>query len=299
MRAGIHALLGAALVWTSLNAQQPPPTFQREARVVTVNASVELKRRPVPGLTSGDFVLLDNGVQQTVSEAAYETVPVDVTVIVDLSQSNVGALNALERDAHRIASFLRPTERLRVLAIDTYVHEVVPLNPVGALTVRPLTAIAGWSAVHDAISAALLVPSELDRRKLVVAFTDGLDNASRTSPEQLVTMARASDSVLVVVHMRPRADGPSMSKVPSLTWTPSLEAVEEAARVTGGEVLRENVFGSNRLAAVERILSMFRQSYVLRYVPTGVERAGWHKVELRVKGQPEAAIRARRAYFGG
>ena len=47
-----------------------------------------------------------------------------------------------------------------------------------------------------------------------------------------------------------------------------------------------------------RVFSDFRQSYVLRYTPKGVEPKGWHEVTVEVPGVPAATIRARSGYFG-
>jgi len=300
MKCCVPGLVCAALVSTTVSGQVPPPTFRSEARLVTVNASIQLGRRPLLGLTAADLVVLDNGVQQTVVRVDYATVPLDVTVIVDVSESSLSALKGIERDAARVTSFLRPTDRLRVLAVDTYVHELVPMSPVRTMTVQSPTTIGGWSAVHDSIAAALLVPAEPDCRQLVVALTDGGDNTSGTSPEQLVNIARATDSALVIVHTRlgPRSSGVT-NRLPYLIGQPDLRALEEAARVTGGEVFRESAFGNNRIEAVEHVIEEFRQSYVLRYVTTGVEPKGWHDIEVRIKGRPDASVRARRGYFGG
>ena len=300
MKCCIPGLLCAVLVSTTVGGQVPTPTFRSEGRLVTVNASIQLGRRPLLGLTAADLVVLDNGVQQAVVQVDYETVPLDVTVIVDVSESSLSALKDIERDAARVTSFLRPSDRLRVLAVDTYVHELVPMNPVRTMTVQPPTRIGGWSAVHDSIAAALLVTADPDRRRLVVALTDGSDNTSGTSAEQFVNIARATDSALMIVQtgLGPRSSGVP-DRLPYLIGQPNLRALEEAARVTGGEVFRESAFGNSRIEAVERIIDVFRQSYVLRYMATGVEPKGWHEVDVRIKGRPDASVRARRGYFGG
>ena len=43
----------------------------------------------------------------------------------------------------------------------------------------------------------------------------------------------------------------------------------------------------------------FRQRYVLRFTPTGVEPAGWHKLEDTLTRPGKTTIEARRGYFGG
>ena len=50
-------------------------------------------------------------------------------------------------------------------------------------------------------------------------------------------------------------------------------------------------------ARFAEILESFRNRYLLSYEPTGVEKAGWHKLTVRVKGGGD--VRARRGYWGG
>ena len=48
---------------------------------------------------------------------------------------------------------------------------------------------------------------------------------------------------------------------------------------------------------VQRALAWFRSAYVLRYRATGVTRAGWHELRIKVpRGGYD--VRARRGYFG-
>ena len=43
-------------------------------------------------------------------------------------------------------------------------------------------------------------------------------------------------------------------------------------------------------------LEQFRTSYVLRYTPTGVPRAGWHAVDVSTKNS-KYTVRARQGYW--
>ena len=51
------------------------------------------------------------------------------------------------------------------------------------------------------------------------------------------------------------------------------------------------------IAAFRMAFDDFRQSYVLRYAPAGVERAGWHDIQVTVPAERGVSVRARRGYF--
>ena len=95
MRAGARiaiALVFSGLAVTAAYAQDPAPVFRAGADVVSVEASVRQNRRPVVGLTASDFELLDNGVAQQITDVSYEKLPIDVTVLLDVSASVTGAV---------------------------------------------------------------------------------------------------------------------------------------------------------------------------------------------------------------
>ena len=82
---------------------------------------------PVSGLGAADFTLKDNGVPQTIDAVVVEAVPIDVTLVVDTSGSAAGAIARLLADAQKISGRLRATDRFRLLTIDTYVHQLLPM----------------------------------------------------------------------------------------------------------------------------------------------------------------------------
>src|SRR5919112_32731 len=98
MRAAFHAAVTLAAIVVASAAprgQAPPPqqpVFRTGADVVSVDASVQRDRRPLTGLTAADFELLDNGVPQEISDVTYEKLPIDVTLLLDVSASVTGPI---------------------------------------------------------------------------------------------------------------------------------------------------------------------------------------------------------------
>jgi hypothetical protein len=72
----------------------------------------------------------------------------------------------------------------------------------------------------------------------------------------------------------------------------------EAVNQTGGTT-HTAWYSEDRVVvdAFDRIFDDFRRSYVLHYVPRGVERTGWHRsrVEMVSRGY---TVRARPGYWG-
>ena len=107
--------LGAALLLAQPAPQQEPPqTFRSSADAVSVEASVRREKRPVTGLKLSDFELLDNGVPQEISDLSYERLPIDVTVVLDVSASVTGpVLDQLRQSVRQLKADLGSRDRLK------------------------------------------------------------------------------------------------------------------------------------------------------------------------------------------
>jgi VWFA-related protein len=298
------ARLGWALLFTGAIAHaQQTPTFRSGTDSVTVNVSVKHGNVAIPRLTAHDFRLTDNGVVQAIDAVALEAVPVDVTVFHDTSQSQGGRIDDLKDDARRIAALLRDGDRFRLLTfgVGQDVIDVFGWQPAGAARELNLdrVAIAAISSVNDGILAGLMHRPAVGRRHLVVALTDGQDWGSIVSGQQVRDVAARSESVLHLVMMT-RAG----RNTTGFIWSPhgmdrdGKNHLREAAELTGGQVHDRMIGSPDPVEAFDRILEDFRTSYVLRYTPTGVEREGWHEIEVSVPSAPRATIRARRGYYG-
>ncbi len=275
-------------------AQAPAPdpaTFRATTVMVGVDVSVRRGNTPLPGLQASDFELFDNGIRQRIQSMAVEAVPIDVTLAIDTSGSVINDLEAFKSEMRQFARMLRPVDRVRVIAIATGVDEIVPMGePTGDLDLRGLKA-GGFTSTNDGLVYALLWPTDVDRRHLVIALTDGIDTQSTLESSMVVDAASRARAVFHLILVD--GLGPLMSG-----WQRSArEAVVDAAKRSGGTIHDLRRASSD----FKRIFDDFRASYVLRYSPEGVSRAGWHDVKVGLRG-PDASkltIRAKQGYWSG
>jgi hypothetical protein len=266
---------------------------------VQVPVAVRDGSRIMSDLTAADFILTDNEVPQTIQAVSVESVPVDVTLILDTSGSTTNVAERLAKDVQQIARLLRKDDALRLLRIDTFVEELRPMAPVTTpFTGDATRQLNGFSSVHDALIAALVRPVPADRRHLVVAITDGLDTMSVTTADRVREVASRSDALLQIVTVRPPQSGGARTFVRPRYSEANLLVLTEAAERTGGELRGRGLFGdADPVSAFQRVFDEYRQSYVLRYVPENVERDGWHELSVTVPRAPNATVHARRGYY--
>lgn len=312
------------------------PVFRSGTAVVTASVSVKKGNRPVTGLKPEDFNLTDNGVKQVVDRITFEDVPIDVTVVIDLSGSTAGVVDQIRKDTKRIIEFLRPIDRIRVVSIDTFVHEVLPLQfATKNLSLPERTISGGGSSIWDAIAVALIRRTDPERRQLVVAITDGDDTKSVVEAGTILDLARHSDTVLHVTFVEPPGIGfgggpgfgggfgggptmpgaggggmgmalgpPAGGFMKRRTTVPEWDDLLEATVLTGGDFhgAKKGTVRASEADAVgvfRRVFDDFRQSYVLQFIPEDVTSTGWHELAVKVKGVDDKGIRARKGYFAG
>ncbi|MEX2271494.1 MAG: hypothetical protein WD690_08495 [Vicinamibacterales bacterium] len=317
------ALVLAIAVATAVDARQTAqqqPVFRSTVDVVTVDVSVRTIGRPVGGLTANDFVLLDNGVRQTIESVEMQEVPVDVSVLVDANEDVTIGLDSIHEQVRRIASRLRPADRIRVTAINGGVADILPARAPALQTMPPIEP-RGVSAASDGIAAALLRGAESGRRHLIVAVTNGVDAISTIAPETVIALARQSEAVLHIVQLdvvlELATQPPSYStgrtrlnaarrqisglRPPTrLFWRPydsirDIETLRAAADATGGALHLPGLI-TDTSDVVTKVFEDYRRSYVLRYTPKGVAREGWHEIVVTVPKYPSYTLHARRGY---
>jgi hypothetical protein len=272
--------------------------FRSQTDAVTISASVKRGNAPVANLTADDFVLTDNGVAQTIELLTVESVPIDVTLFIDNSGSTAGVQDRMRRDAASIAAMLRTGDRLRVLTIGVAVDESLPWQDAGGPVTLQFKTVPGISLIYDALFAALAHRPAPGRRHLVVGLTDGEDCGSVLDGAMLLEASGRTEAVLHIIYA---SGGGSLPHNGVVAWcTPtdpeSFSYVTKTAERTGGG-MHSAPFGDPTVREFRKILDDFRASYVLRYSPRGVARAGWHAVGVAVPAMRDGKIRARSGYF--
>jgi VWFA-related protein len=299
----LSMLIAGSPAATGLQAQapapaQPPATFRSTAAVVTVDASVRRRNRPLTGLKASDFEIADNGVVQDVSEVTYEKLPIDVTVALDVSASVTGpVLDQLRRAVRELKAHLGAADRLRLLAFDTHVKRLADFDDRRtADAAMDSLGGGGGSVIFDTLAVALTAPADPGRRHLIVLFSDGIDSGSISGPETLIEVARRSSPTITVVlsPSAPQSPASAAGGRPVSTDMTVGSFYARLASQTGGEVFPTSARES-LAATFRRVLDTFRSSYVLYFTPRGADRAGVHTLDVRVK-QPDVDVRARTWY---
>lgn len=288
-------------IGVAASAQTPQRQFQSTTTVVSVGVSVKRGNTVIANLKAADFGLTDNGVAQTIDAVTIESVPIDVTLFIDTSGSTAGKLDEMKHDIQSIVPLLRPGDRFRLLTIGDSVYPSVPWVPAGTKVNVSFDAVGGISLIRDALTLGLLHNVGPDRRHLVVGMTDRQDCGSVVPSSLFVELAGRSEAVM---HLVDYSGGGGNARYRVRACTPRARTdgealIEQAAARTGGELHNQAWFfrASSIARAFKTIFNDFRQSYVLRFTPTGVSSKGWHTLSVTVPKLKNPTIRARQGYY--
>lgn len=284
------------------------PLFRSKTDAVMVDATVrDEKRRSITGLTADDFEVIDNGVPQRVHDVSYGKLPVDITIALDVSHSvSGGLLDRLRQAVVQLMGDLGKDDRLKLVLFNMKVTRTFDYTRDVRTVERAIrgASAGGGTSLYDAMSVALVSESPSDRRQLAVFFTDGTDSTSTTSGDVLVEVARRTRATLAfvvpaatarVLNFTTVSGGVSFSTPIQQLQASSPPLLRTLTQETGGIVLPVAA-SSNLTAAFRTVLNEFRSAYVLYYSPRGVDRAGYHSIEVKVR-RDGAQVQARRGYF--
>ncbi|HEV8268486.1 MAG TPA: VWA domain-containing protein [Thermoanaerobaculia bacterium] len=263
----------------------------------------DLKGRPVGDLRQKDVTLLSDGEPvATDIFAKSDDAPVSFTILLDVSGS-MGLGGKMEGAREAIAALLNHRRKGDDFALYTFgggeFREAVPFTEKTLPILSALSVIKpyGKTAFYDALSRIgdRTLMGKNGSRALIL-LTDGLDNASRLTRDDLEKLLQDVD--LPVYPLGLRAEGALTNLQPGQNPEAmlNLEILGNVARMSGGKLAIVDDPGKldQAIIDVERDL---RAQYLLGFAPTGAGPVRFHRLTLRVSG-PARPLRVRAGYRG-
>jgi VWFA-related protein len=265
---------------------QAPPTFRAGTHAIVVPVAVFDGDQVVLNLTAQDFQIRDNGVQQTVTSADLNTLPIDLRLMFDTSGSiSEEDFAYFLRTMRQVTGALQPMDRCEIMTFSLRVAEAAARqSPPVKIDLK--RGPPEGTAFFDAVTLALATAPTPDRRQITIVLSDARDNASFFDEATMLEAARLTDAVVYTI----------LPGDPRFSTAVSAARLHALSLLTGGRLVRapERTLGT----VINDAITEFRQSYAVRYTLTGASIEGWHKLDVRVRGRNSYRIRTRAGYFG-
>lgn len=154
-----------------------------ETNLVTLPVSVlDRSGRFITGLRKEDFQIFENGVEQKIDEFATVQQPFTVILLIDVSPSTEFRIDEIQDAAIAFVDQLRPDDKVMVIAFDERVRVLSPAtnNRMALRNAIRRAAFGDGTSLYEAVNYVITQElREIEGRKAVVLFTDGVDTTSR------------------------------------------------------------------------------------------------------------------------
>jgi len=297
----------AAIVLAGASArgqQQPKPPaagddtgtiFRSDTRLVVLHTTVTDKSgHLVTDLPQSAFTVYENGATQPIKSFKREDVPVSMGLIIDNSGSMRDKRAKVEAAALALVKDSNKDDEVFVVNFN---DEAFLDNPHGKDFTsdikemeEALTRIdsRGGTAMRDAIRMSIdhLKEKAHKDKKVLVVVTDGNDNSSMISLENLVKASQQSEVLIYGIGLLSEEERREAKRAE--------RALNDLAVATGGEsFFPKDVNEVERLAHV--VARDIRSQYTIQYTPTNQAMDGSFraiKVAVNAPGRPSARTRS-------
>jgi len=291
------------------------PQAEKKGKEYTINVDVNLvvlhatvldkKGRMVNDLGQTDFRVVEDGIAQKLSVFSHADIPVTMGIVIDDSGSMKEKRESVNASAVTFVKTSNPSDQVFVVNF----NDVYYLDTPGdfASNIEDLKSALdkidsrGGTALYDAVYASIdhLKLGNRDKKVLLV-ITDGEDNASRYTFDELMARAQKSNAVVYTIGLLGSEEPGGLFKIHGGEAHRAAKVLEKIAEATGGVP-----YFPKSLDEVEstcrQIARDIRNQYTLAYYPTNAKKDGTFR-NVRVEAflptsKAKLVVRTRPGYY--
>jgi len=291
----------AAQVTAPAPAPQESQVFRAGVEVVSLNVTVtDPQGRYVTDIAQDEFSVFEDGAKQELTYFNRTNLPIALSLLIDSSASMEQRMEHAQEAAIGFAKRIRPQDVAQVVDFDSRVEIKIGFtNKFDELeaAIRS-TSSGGSTALHNAVYISLKElakiraknPDEV-RRQAIVVLSDGEDTSSLVSFEEVLELAKRSETAIYTIGLQPRETG-------ALKGFREAEFVlRQLSQETGGRVFfakqideLKDVYG--------QIADELSSQYSMGYAPVNPRRDGaFRRIVVQV-ARPNSSARTKRGYYG-
>jgi Ca-activated chloride channel family protein len=273
------------------------PRLQVDVNLVLVPVSVtDPRNRLVTGLERDNFQIFDNNVPQQIRSFTMQDAPLTIGIIFDLSGSMNSKFTRARRALSEFLHTANPQDEFFVIGFNDRPAIIVDFTSdpddveARMVMLKPEKRTALIDAIY--LGASKMRQAKYERRALLVV-SDGGDNRSRYTPEELRRAVRESDLQIDAIGIfdpyaptEEERDGPLL--------------LNDICEMTGGRLFRvTDVDELSDIAA--KISAELRNQYLLGFRPSDIHKdSSWRKLRVRLApppGLPPLTAHFREGYY--
>jgi Ca-activated chloride channel family protein len=289
----------AAVVGAATLAVAQEQRYRAGVDLVSLNVTVMEGTKYISDLDEKDFEVYEDGTRQTVSFFSRVQQPIALAILLDTSASMNERLGTAQEAAIGFARRLRKEDVLEVIDFDSQVRVLQSFTNDAAALEKAIrsTDVNGSTSLYNAIYISLKElkkvkanSSEDIRRQAIVVLSDGDDTSSLVPYEEVLDLAKRSETAIYAIGLRPIGAYRTEFKEAEFV-------LKQLSQETGGRAYFVTTAGE--LPKIyEQISEELANQYSLAYSSRNPMRNGaWRRIVVRV-AKPGLVARTRQGYYG-
>jgi VWFA-related protein len=254
--------------------------------VVQVTVTVSDGRgKFVRSIPQSAFHVFEDGHPQAVTHFTSEDVPLELVAAIDISGSMAPAMPKLKTAVKQFLGDVPPQDQVTLLGFNDNIFTLTRKATDPAERAKAVDRLAPWgsTALYDVLLRGVEMLGRQAGRKALVVFTDGEDQGSHATINDVERRLQSSD---VTLYMIGQGRG--------VTMEPLKRIMERLSVPTGGRALFTDSIDELH-AAFGDLLDELSNQYLLGYQSTNSRRDdAWRKIKVDVDGHHD--VRARQGY---
>ena len=254
--------------------------------VVQITATVtDVHDRFVGGLKRSDFHVFEDEKPQAITSFLAENVPLEILAAIDVSGSMRPSMEEVKAAVKEFLTDVPERHQVTLLGFNDNIFPLARRATDKATRLRAVDRLAAWGAtsLYDVIIRGMDTLDRVTGRKALIVFTDGEDQGSQSTPDDVVQRLEQTDATLYTIGLGIRSSVPELRRL-----------MERLARQSGGRAFFPTQVEDLRQVFRE-ILEDVSNQYLVSYAPSNIARDGtWRKIKVEVAG--DYHVRAREGY---
>jgi Ca-activated chloride channel family protein len=285
------------LAATGLLAQQ---RIRSGVELVELNVTVtDPTGKYVPGLTQDDFDVYEDGAKQKLTFFSATQQPISLAILLDTSASMEERMGIAQEAAIGFTRQLHKDDQAEVIDFDSQVRVLSPFTGDGASLEKAIktTTANGSTSLYNAVYIALkdlkkvkAANSSEIRRQAIVLLSDGDDTSSLIEFDQVLDLAKRSETVIYCIGLR-------QGEIARREFKEAEFVLKQLSNETGGRAYFPT--DARELAKIyQSIWDELSSQYTMAYSSGNPKRDGaWRRVQVRLAKQGFTA-RTKLGYYG-
>jgi VWFA-related protein len=291
-----NLLLATLFCVPAVAVQNAQDVFRSESDLVVLHVNVfKGEADAVADLPQAAFTVLEDDRPQEITFFSSTDVPVAVGLVLDNSGSMIARQGMVTAGGGAFARSSHPGDELFTIHFNEHIDFGLP----GGLRFTDRQSLldaalarfraGGRTALHDAVIAGLdHLETASHQKRVLVVLSDGEDNASAHSEDEMIDRARTSSAIVYTVSNANRRDGLGGNS----------RLLRKLAGVAGGVAYFPDT-DRKVVETLDRVAANIRRGYLIGYVPSNTLHDGTYrrvKVTVQAPGQKNLLVRSRDGY---